>query len=419
MKISGVSLPPAWNKILSSFPALAVTRVLSSISQLLKNDVEEEDTNPWDWILIGDLDEQNQPVWELLHSIRNKYLSSHIVLFLKESTDPLTTTLLKRLAEVYRIRIAPYDMNEKEFQYYLDQSLQGTKADAMESNGTLSPTPLIVGWGTRPGVGVTTLLLEMAMILAKKSKLNIGFLDLNFRAPDVRDYLGFTHTIKDFLFIQSDLSSKLLMPQALRQAMIKSKDCPNLSFLLASNRREYAGLVTKDEIDELLRVSRDAFDIVFVDVSSYPDNAATLRALKNATERWIITDPRPISFQSAWRDWYENVFSLYGLELADFQLIVNKSEPSAYPPQTIARNMGVTLLGGVPYIDALTGDIDLPEMIRKQDVNSESPRKISMDFIVEELACRLGWEEIVEKEVPLSWKRQIQTKLKELRGALG
>jgi hypothetical protein len=406
VKLVGVALESAWSQILSTIPSFTITRSVNNLSQFIESELSGNSTDVWDFILIADIEDQDIPIWEWLGRLRNQYSSANIVLFLKENSDPLYTILIKRLAEVYQVHVAPQDIRAVELKLYLEQLLNPAIQNHQErfqpaSISEDAPTsPLIVGWGTSPRVGVTTLITHAALTLAKKSRLNIGVLDLNFKAPDIRDYMGLSHTIKDFLMIQSDLSSKLLVPQALRQAMVKRKDVPNVSFLLASHRREYGCLVTKEEIDELLRVARSAFDVVFVDVNSYPDNAATLRALKCATERWIITEPLLITFQSAWRDWYENVFSLYGFGLEDFHLIVNKNQSGLYSPQAIATAMGVKLIGSLP------------------DAPMDSPWQMSLNSIIEVLADRMGWEDIIQMDTPMGWRDQIKLKMKELRGAL-
>jgi MinD-like ATPase involved in chromosome partitioning or flagellar assembly len=435
VKLIGVALESTWSKILSTIPSFSIIRSISNLSQLVESETLQDSSTPWDFILIAEIEDQDIPVWEWLQRLRARYSSASIVLFLKESVDPLYTILVKRLADAYQIHVAPQDITAEELRLYLEQLLglvdqnrqekiQSTLHSAEEStkSGPGSPylkqTPLIVGWGTSPRVGVTTLITHAALTLARKSKLNIGVLDLNFKAPDIRDYVGLSHTVKDFLSIQSDLSSKMLVPQALRQSMVKQKDASNVSFLLASRRREYAGLVAKEEIDELLRVARLTFDVVFVDVNSYPDNAATLRALKCAAEIWMITEPFFTSFQSAWRDWYENVFSLYGLELEKFRLIVNKDQSGLYSPKAIASAMGVKLIGSFPNLDLSLKNNDLIGSTFMNPAPLDSPWQNSLNSIIEGFAERMGWEEMIHMNTPIGWRDQVKLKMKEFRGAL-
>lgn len=326
--------------------------------------------------------------------------------------DPLSAILFKRLGEQYRILIiseenTPSDLEE--YFYSLFSTNRGT-------NPRIPQQPVVVGWGTSPRVGVTSILAHSAIQTAKITNLKVGLIDLNFRAPDLKDYLGFTRSIKDFLLIQSDLSSRMLTPQTLIQSMVCKKDIPNLFYLLAPNRREYSSLITREEVDELIKIARTTFDITYIDVNSYPDNAATLRALKNATERWVITDLLPASFQLGWRDWYENVFQIYGLHLKDFKLIVNKTDKEIYNTASIAKAMGLNLVGDIHDLRQIMKENRYdPHLLSSFAADDAWNRSIYL--LIKGLMERLGWADRIQTNQRMDWFEQMKTKIKTIRGA--
>jgi MinD-like ATPase involved in chromosome partitioning or flagellar assembly len=414
MKLLGVGLEPNAIKAITDMGQVTYTRTLNNVSELMGSEWLNVTALSWDFILLGDLYHSDMPAWEWLHRLRTHFATVPIIIFWNDHEDPYETLLTKRLAERYGLLLTPCQLTTLEMVDYLEQLMGACRENSSFQREFLSP--LIVGWGVSPKVGVTSILSSAAISLAKRSDLKVGVLDLNFRSPEMRDLLGLSHSVKDFLLIQSDLSSNLLVPQALQNVMVRKKELKNVSFLLASPRREYAGLITKDEIDILLRVARSAFDVVFVDVNSYPDNAATLRAVKQATERWVITDPSIQTFQSSWRDWYENVFQLYGLGLDDFQLIVNKNHSQQlYSSQLISKTMCLRLIGELPDM----GHSDrFREEIFNQMLITQNTWSDSIQSILGEFTMRMGWNDGQETKTPMSWIQQVKVKMKEIRGVM-
>lgn len=261
---------------------------------------------------------------------------------------------------------------------------------------------------------MTTVVLSSAKTLAQKSNLKVAVLDLNFRAPDVREYLEAGTKAKDFGFVQADLSSKMLTGTALKRTMLTTKSQPNLFHLLAPNRRDYAGLVSKEEVNELLFLARSTFDVIFVDVNSYPDNAATLRSLKAATERWVITEPSATAFHTSWRDWFDHVFRVYGFALTDFKLIVNKTKTTGISQNLIATSMGLELMGGMPYVEPTEDKLG---GLAIGDFLSNAVWKSSMDAVINKVAERNRME-LFPDEKEKGFLDQVKYKFKVIRGAL-
>lgn len=397
-----VSLDPAWVKRITQIELNLRIRSEMNLQALLHFGNDEPYELPHaDYVLVATQENIIIPVWEWVHQLKKRFITSKIILFLHDYSDPLDTILIKRLAERYGIHLAPPYLSVDEFEQYMKLILGLTDAHT-------SPVlaPLIVGWGTSPRVGVTTILTHAAHRIAITSKKRVGMMDLNFRAPDLGNRLGIEESIKDFLLLQSDASAKMLTPQALRQSMIMSKKTPNLSFLLSSHRREYSALITADEIDELLKVARQTYDIVFVDVNSYPDNAATLRAVKQADERWVITDTNNSSYQTAWQDWYESVWEPYGLVLSDFGLVINNISvgKEGTPSSAISKLMGIPLYG------------ELPDIVPSSQSSPPASWNNSMDLLLQGTIERLQWKRQPATKAVKTWTSQMRLKWKTVQG---
>lgn len=414
MRLLAAGLEQNLVKTISTMSQVTYTRTFNDVSELMDSEWVNVIDHSWDLILAGDLFHSEMPIWECIHRLRTQFPSIPIVILCKEHEDPYENLLLKRLSDRYALFITPCQLSAPEMADYLDQIMGVYREPSIVKGERLSP--LIAGWGVSPKAGVTSILACAATSLAKRSNLKIGVLDLNFKSPELRDLLGLRHTVKDFLLIQSDLSSNMLVPQALLNVMVRKKEHPNVAYLLASPRREYAGLVTKGEIDVLLKVARSTFDVVFVDVNSYPDNAATLRALKQATEKWVITDPSVSSFQSSWRDWYENVFQLYGFGLEEFHLVVNKTYPEqSYSSQTIAKTMNLKLVGELPKLGY---EDRFQEEFFHQIISTQNAWNDSLQSMLNGFTERMGWIDVKENESSAGWIKQLKFKMKQIREAM-
>lgn len=317
--------------------------------------LQEHEADVWDLLIWNVTASQKEPLWlqaEKLRGVQAHF--SHLVFLLSDLMDPLYAILLKRMADLYGYSIAPLFLDEASFSSWVEgYLLQPESSNVFSMKNTVLNGHVITGWGTSPGVGVTTILNKAAEWCVNHSKLNIGYLDLNFRSPDINAILLKKRPVKDFLFIQSDLVSKLLKPGSLKQAMLPHPRNDRLQYLVSSSRREFSSLIETGEIVELIQIAKSCFDIVFIDVNSYPDNAATMAALKEAEEIWVVTDPRISSFQNAWQDWYDNVISWYGIDLDKLKLCINKYEGDAVAEKWISKVMGLPLWGSLPYSHSL------------------------------------------------------------------
>jgi MinD-like ATPase involved in chromosome partitioning or flagellar assembly len=384
---------PSWNQLLYKFEAFSSTKALTKKAQLFSEEIIMEDIG---WIFLKP-EKQEEAPWELTHQLRQSYPTSRIILVIDEAFDPLETILYSRLADRYGCSVITSSFTGQDFILYLEQLIEIKKQKPTASE----QAKVVTGWGLSPGSGVTTILSQVALMLAQGTGLQVGFLDLNFRSPDIKLMVNHPTTTKNYLQIQSDLTSKMLTPQSLKNAMVYHKGVSNLSYLFGSSRREYAGLVSKEEISELIRVAREIFDVIFLDVNAYPDNAATLQSLKDADIRWVITDGRESTSLSAWTDWYENVFSFFGLHLSDFQLILNKANHSSISLKTISGMMGIDGFASLPETNKSTY-LDWAENIRW--LSQQLAEQEGMEWVLENPVHKEAW---FQRLIPWSKNRGV------------
>ncbi|MEX2461006.1 MAG: hypothetical protein WD469_06840 [Paenibacillaceae bacterium] len=260
---------------------------------------------PWDWMTELKL---RQPQTKVM-----------IALSLK-SYDSIYNDVIIRLAVDYEFKIIPLGLTERGI---LEQFLDG-----LLLNQPVSPIrngSLIVVKSAAPKDGATTVAVNTALSLAKTTNLSIGLLDLNLKSPDIKDNFNIVQSGKSLFSLRPQYSTNSLKSSDILEHCYTYKGLKNLHLLLGSHRRDTAGDLTMEQTQYLLEAAKRTFDIVIADVHTFPDNAATVCAIKHADERWIVAQPNYASYKSSWADWYDCFWRHCGLEKADFSLIVNRS----------------------------------------------------------------------------------------------
>ncbi|WJH37082.1 hypothetical protein N6H14_16255 [Paenibacillus sp. CC-CFT747] len=100
-------------------------------------------------------------------------------------------------------------------------------------------------------------------------------------------------------------------------------------------------------MEHLLCVAEEAFDLVIAEVNAYWDNAATVCAMEQASERFVVTTPDITHFQEDFQRWMRTSCSLLGIPLSACRLIVNGGDPGGgggIRSKDIAKDMGVELV---------------------------------------------------------------------------
>ncbi|MCI3922640.1 hypothetical protein MO973_20620 [Paenibacillus sp. TRM 82003] len=206
-------------------------------------------------------------------------------------------------------------------------------------------------WSASPKDGATTTAASVALALAKHTPLRIGLLDFNLKNPELRAFLSMADKQRSNAPLRPKLATGSLTPEALREAAAPPrKTLPNLYVLPGTSRRDTACDVTPEMMDALLSVARSAFDIALVDVSSYPDNAATVCAVRGADVRWLVAQAATDASRLHWNEWYACYWKYCGLREEDVSLVLNRYDPAEWKPERAAEAWRQPLAGALPVM---------------------------------------------------------------------
>jgi pilus assembly protein CpaE len=206
--------------------------------------------------------------------------------------------------------------------------------------------------GGAPRDGATSTAIGIACALAQQPSLRIGLLDLHLKSPELSLFVPQSAHRYAHIGMRAQLHTGMLTPQMLWEMCVPYKK--SVRVLHGTPRRDTAGDVTPSMMQTLLHTARNTFDITIVDVSSVPDNAATICAVREADVRLLIATQSLRSYMWNVGEWFACFWNTIGVDLASMQLVLNRVVPHDEHPERIASLLGTRLIATVPHIsDAL------------------------------------------------------------------
>ncbi|HZG86135.1 hypothetical protein [Paenibacillus sp.] len=291
--------------------------------------------------------------WEWAARLRERQPYAKIVVFLCEEVyDSLWLEVVERLSTEAGFVATPVGCGMEERRGIALQTLLGEAPPA-----DVSRTGVVAAvWSAACKDGATTVAANAALTLAREAPgLSVGLLDLNLKNPELRLLLGHADAGRSNASLRPKLQTGSLTTAELLAATAPFRRTPNLRLLCGTHRRDTAGDVSADMMGTLLAVCRRTFDVTVVDVSSYPDNAATVCAVRGADARWLVASNRPSSYLWSWGEWYECYWKHCGISPADAELVCNRYDPAGDPPEKAAAAIGMKLAAVLPNVPGGAG----------------------------------------------------------------
>ncbi|MBC8079084.1 MAG: hypothetical protein H7X86_01980 [Gorillibacterium sp.] len=292
--------------------------------------------------------------WDMIRDIksRQKHKQTEVIIIPNDCIyDSLMLELLTRLALEFGFRVTPLAVSENDRVLHLVDALRG-KAESGHEKGGRKEGKIIACWSAGSRDGASTLALNTALALATHTTLRIGFLDLNLKNPSARSNLNFSDREKSNVRIRPRLQTQTLTPGELIQNCLTYRKLKRFYILPGTPRRESASDVTPEMIDHLLTTARNTFDLTFLDLNGYPDNAATICGVRGADIRLLVARPRFDSYRTGWGEWYDCYWKYCGLQPHDIQLVMNRTA-SQREASAAADFLDMPLAGIIP--EASTG----------------------------------------------------------------
>ncbi|WP_159885214.1 AAA family ATPase [Paenibacillus puerhi] len=293
--------------------------------------------------------------WEWMPMLRRKQPDARLMVALDESVyDSFMMEAVYRLGEALDIAVLPAGASRQKiietFREFVRSGAMTDTADAEQGRAGAGGTGSVIAvWSAAAKDGATTTAVNTALALAAKGKLSIGLLDVNLRNPEVHSYLNLDTNGAAAFALRAKLQTQRLTREELLGACRLYRQRGAFHVLPGSPRRDMAGDMTPEMMEHLIAAARSAFDVTLLDVSGCPDNAATISAVREADQRWLVVQNKYASYRTAWGEWFACFWSYCGLAPKDISLIVNRSV-QADRPERIADYLGMPLAAALPNV---------------------------------------------------------------------
>jgi pilus assembly protein CpaE len=339
----------------------------------------------------------DQYPWEWIEPLKLRAGSAKVVLIAEEATyDSLWIEVLIRLAGEAGFVVTPLGGGIEEAAREVGDALYDGAATPPAPQSATAPLGRADGvvaavWSAACKDGATTVAVSTALALAKHTPLRVGLIDFNLKNPELRACLQLQDKHRSNASLRPKLQSGTLRPEELWEAAVPfRRTLPFLRVLPGTHRRDTAGDVTPEMMETLLRVARSAFDVTILDVSSYPDNAATVCAVRGADVRWLVAQSAAPTGLWSWREWYACYWKYCGLSAEDVQLVLNRAEGENSRPERTAELEGMTLAGMLPNVGGGIGMKALQDGLPLYELPQADSFAEAIHALASQLSCRVG-----------------------------
>jgi hypothetical protein len=266
---------------------------------------------------------------------------------------------------------------------------------------------LAVFAGSTPNIGTTLTAFGTAYRMAAVSGRRVGYLCLNLKSAKTHLYLGIDKPEVTLDGLRPELRAGTLTGEKLRQYTFHPSRLGGLHVLFGNLAREQAEYYEPGDMIRLLEAARHAFDLTIADVSAYWDNSATVCAMKEADERFLVTTGSLSHFQEDVQRWTGHVGTMFGLTAESFRLILlqgNHRSSGGFGMKEIRKETGCHSLAELKLIESVHLQLDsgrLDEWLASQERNAAV-----FDPVADPLLQRLNWGERL-KRAEQPWLRRL------------
>jgi len=218
-------------------------------------------------------------------------------------------------------------VDKEELNAAVKKALQGRR-DA--SAGRPASAKVITVFGTRGGVGVTTVAVNLAVLLAKSARSGAAVVDLDLQFGDAAIQMN-VKTRSSIL----DLADGADPPDATLIRNLLPRSAGGVSLLAGPTRIEDAENVTAGHAEKILTAFRNAFECVIVDTARSL-NDVTVKAMDESDTVLLVASPDVPALHHAGR--CLELFRKMGFDRERVRLVLNRyNGPDDIHPEAVEK----------------------------------------------------------------------------------
>ncbi|MGN7299767.1 ParA family protein [Ferdinandcohnia sp. SAFN-114] len=253
----------------------------------------------------------------------------------------------------------------------------------------------IIGlFATHSGAGSTTTTLNLARSLSQRIEERVLVLSLN--SWDAADY--FYHYNGHYLNdLKVDLKTNNLTPARLSEAVAH-----HLSFYhLAGNRDiKMQRFYQPSEIEHLIKVAKEVFDVILIDAGTHFDTAPTVQSYLSSTLKFLVTTQEEKGYRGYFPYVFQQLIEPSGGNSEDFMLVVNKYQPAntLIDEKALEEELGMTKVATLPDMGDLGSMAAFQKKLLYDMSDSFYTKNVDLlsNLIVSE--CKLTEKEFIREE---------------------
>ncbi len=255
------------------------------------------------------LDGKVIPYTELAH-VRDVYPNIPIYYKLHDVRSDILTKNIERVCAAHKV--TPVNEN------YTTEQVVAELLETIGSEREYASKRVISIFGTHGGAGASTTVLNVADSISKRVQEKVLVLSLN--AWDQSDYF-YNYRGKYLNDLKVDLKTKSLTVPKLNEALHQH----NNFYHLAGNRDiKLQRFYKADEINHLIEVAKEGFNLILIDGGTHFDTACAAQAYVSSNLRFLVTSQEEKGYRGYFPHVFQQLIEPVGGKKSDFLLVINK-----------------------------------------------------------------------------------------------
>ncbi|RHW35962.1 ParA family protein [Neobacillus notoginsengisoli] len=333
-------------------------------------------------LLDGDLVTSDQ-----FSAVREIYPDIKVFYKPKEINSDVIMRDINRLCGAYKIIV----LNE----YLTEQQTVDEIVNHITEKQDYLSKRIVSLFGTHSGAGVSTTVLNLARSLGQRIEEKVLVLSLNSWDPSDYFYHYNGHYLND---LKVDLKTKNLTAARLSEAVSFNKNF----YHLAGNRDiKMQRFYQPAEIEHLIKVAQELFDVILIDAGTHFDTAPTVQAYLSSNLRFLITNQEEKGYRGYFPYVFQQLIEPSGGKSNDFMLIVNRYQPAntMISEKVLEEELNMTKAATIPDM----GDLGAMAAFKKDllyDIANDSLYNKNLDLLSNLIIseCKLTEKLIVQED---------------------
>lgn len=232
-------------------------------------------------------------------------------------------------------------------------------------------------FGTHSGAGVSTTTLNVANSLAQRTEAKVLVLSLNVWDPSDYFYEYQGHHLND---LKVDLRTQSLTPARLEESL--SQHSSGFYHLAGNRDIKMQRYFHPEEVEHLITVAKESFDLVLIDSGTHFDSGTTAQAYMSSNLRFLVTTQEEKGYRGYFPHVFQQLIEPIGGKTSDFMLLINKyqNRNTIIDSKKLEEELNMAMVATIPDMNDL-GNMSTYQKKLLYDLASDSVYTKNIDLV--------------------------------------